>query len=124
MPAVSAPITLWCYVLGDEPCQVFSVEIDSGKVVAVLRKVIKANNPNSLLDASSNELNLWAVSIPLDDNFSKMLEVPPSSQDMLKPWPQVVTYFPQVENGHLHVVVERREQGPFSVSSLHSYINF
>ncbi len=119
MTTVAVPITLWCYVLGDEPRQAFSVEIDSRKVVAVLRKAIKAKNPNSLLDASSNDLKLWTVSVPLDDNFSMISEVPPGSQDMLA-WPRIVTYFPQVEKGRLHIAIERREHVYITVSLIYS----
>ncbi len=109
-----------CYVLGDEPQQVFPVEIVSTKTVAVLRKTIAAENIKSLGNVGSNDLRLWAVSTPL--TIPKLLEVPAGSQKLSQVFSQITTYFPQVKDGHLHVIVERREHGSIPVLFLYPYL--
>ncbi len=95
------------YVLGDEPQQVFPVEIVSTKTVAVLQKAIAAENVKSLGNVGSNDLRLWAVSAPLAS--SKFSEAPPDSKELSQASSPITAYFPQVEDDCLHIVVERHE---------------
>jgi len=57
-------LNLNCWVIGDDPKRVFSVEIAKTKTVAALKKAIK-EDPSSkrdLNDIDAKYLDLWKVS--------------------------------------------------------------
>ena len=60
-------ILVSCLILGDDPDDLFSVEVPKTAYVSALRKGIKAKK-----EFSSKELVLWMVNLPLDDLESKL----------------------------------------------------
>ena len=57
-----------CYILGDDPDQLFTVKIEKTENVSVLKKLIKEEKPSCLKDIDASDLDLWEVSVPFDDD--------------------------------------------------------
>ena len=66
-------ITLNCCILSDDPSHVFSLKIDNNKNVSVLRKAIKDEKKPAFDSITANRLNLWNVSIKINDNLPEKL---------------------------------------------------
>jgi hypothetical protein len=98
----SVPILkLNCFVQGDEPSHVFSVEIASNKLVSALRHAIKDKNPSSFQDVDARSLR---VSIPIDDGLKENV----SNVHVLSPVDQLSDVFSNVLiQKHVHIVVVR-----------------
>ncbi|KAF9107236.1 hypothetical protein BGX29_006922 [Mortierella sp. GBA35] len=61
-------LNLFCLVDGEATSQAFSVEVDSTKTVDHLKNLLKAEQSPDFDDVVANNLTLWSVSIPDDDN--------------------------------------------------------
>jgi hypothetical protein len=66
-------LSLHCYFLGDNPSNIFAVEIEETKNVAILKDAIKENNSTLLKDVDARNLILWKVDLP-DTNLKKDLD--------------------------------------------------
>jgi hypothetical protein len=66
-------ITLQCWVQGDDSDRVFPVEIEPTKTVGTLKEVIKDKKQHSFQNVDADALDLWNVSIPLDDSLDERL---------------------------------------------------
>jgi hypothetical protein len=64
-------LSLNCFLLGDDPDRMFTVEIPKNKNVSILKKLIKEENPSSLDNIDVKNIDLWEVSFPIDDLFFK-----------------------------------------------------
>jgi hypothetical protein len=62
------PLTLFCLVDGEATSQAFSVDIEQTKAVDQLKKVIKTEKAPRFDDVAADELTLWKVEIPDDDD--------------------------------------------------------
>ena len=65
--ATSTLLRLNCWVLGDDSAQIFAVEIDPEKDVGALKKAIKEEKKPVFDDITSDSLEVWKVSIPVDE---------------------------------------------------------
>ena len=64
-------ISLNCFILGDDPKRIFTVEIENTKNVSILRGLIKKKNAHHLSHIAASDLDLWKVDCPIDDLPSK-----------------------------------------------------
>jgi hypothetical protein len=55
-------LKLNCWVLGDDPCHIFSVEIAVSKTVSTLKKAIKDEKKHTFDGIDPDLLDLWKVS--------------------------------------------------------------
>jgi hypothetical protein len=100
-------LQLNCLVLGDDPSCVFSVKIDSNENVSMLRKSIKDEKKPAFDSITADRLDLWNVSIKIDDNLPENLRERPREK-ALRPTEILSDVFP---NGTpavntLHIVVD------------------
>jgi Crinkler effector protein N-terminal domain len=103
----SDELRLNCLVLGDDSDRVFSVEIDNNKNVSMLREAIKDKTKPAFDSTAANRLDLWKVSIKIDDNLPEKLSGRPREK-ALHPTEILSDLFP---NGTpavntLHIVVD------------------
>jgi sulfite reductase alpha subunit-like flavoprotein len=84
--------------------KVFTVEVEKTKNVSILKKLIKEEKAPHLNHVATSDLNLWNVSIPMDDDAGERLENI-DNLEPLKPLLSLLQVFPHVEENHLHVVV-------------------
>lgn len=101
---MSTPTIFKCYVIGDEPNKVFSVKIGTKEIVAALKFAIKAEKPDKFHQLDANDLDLWAVSIPLDENFSEISRVPEDAQE-LGPFQVLGTLCQDMQDDHVHILI-------------------
>ena len=63
-------ITLLCLVKGNTTASAFPVDINKDQLVGHLKKVIKAEQPQTFANVDAKDLKLWKVTIPNDqDDF-------------------------------------------------------
>lgn len=63
-------LSLNCFVLGDDPDQMFTVEIAKTKSISFLKDLIEEKKASQLKDVDASDLNLWKVDLPIS-NFQK-----------------------------------------------------
>ena len=61
-------ITLFCLVKGNTTANAFEVDIEKGKSISHLKKVIKAEKQNDFTSIDADKLKLWKVTIPDDQD--------------------------------------------------------
>jgi len=96
-------ITLVCLVKGNLSANAFAVDIDSGKLVSHLKKVIKAEKQNDFTSVDADKLKLWKVEIS-DDRDSELAN--PALDDELLATRDVGDYWTAPPKRHIHVIVE------------------
>jgi len=105
---MSSTLSLLCYVLGDDPTNIFVVDIAPSKIVAHLRDAIKAKNSPKFNDVPANTLRLWKVSIAVDSSFKERIETSNFvDEESLKPIEELSDIFPELPSRkHVHIVVK------------------
>ncbi|RIB20317.1 hypothetical protein C2G38_1207012 [Gigaspora rosea] len=111
-------ITLSCLVAGENPYDnAFAVEIDTMKLVSLFREAIKEKLHPKLENVSPNDIKLWKVDIPLEEENQK-LELVNTKINVnikeelkgveLKPLSKISKHFPsQPADEHIHIIVQR-----------------
>ena len=98
--------TLNCLVVGDDPDQLFPVEIPKKKSIGFLKRLIKKKAPH-LDHIAASDLDLWQVSFPIDD-----LETELETLDLVghlklsSPEKKLFKFFTNVPKDCLHVIVK------------------
>ena len=60
-------LSLNCFLLGDEPDRMFSVEIPKDKNVSILKKLIKEEKAPHFDHVDASDLDIWMVDLDLDE---------------------------------------------------------
>ena len=66
-------LSLNCFLLGDDPDRMFTVEILNNKNVSILKDLIKEKKASQLKDIDASDLDLWKVDFPIDNLPTKNL---------------------------------------------------
>ena len=66
--ATGTLLRLNCWVLGEDSARIFTVEIDRNKDVGALKKAIKEEKKRAFHDITTDSLQVWKVSIPVDED--------------------------------------------------------
>ncbi|KAG0196341.1 hypothetical protein BGX33_001758 [Mortierella sp. NVP41] len=106
------PLTLFCLVDGEATTNAFPVEIESTKTIGDLKEHIKAKKTINFSDVDADQLTLWRVSIPDDDNDDEILVVLDNVKDKdkkkLKATRELSEVFPdKPPKNTIHVIVQR-----------------
>ncbi|KAK2467191.1 hypothetical protein APHAL10511_000740 [Amanita phalloides] len=67
-------VLLNCLLAGDKEDQVFTVEIAKNKNVSILKKMIKEEKKSLFDHVDASKLDLFQVSLPVDDNFEEWIK--------------------------------------------------
>jgi hypothetical protein len=110
---MSNELTLFCYVLGDKPGRYFSVKIASTEFVDSLKDAIKAKKSPDFDAFPADNLDLYKVSIPIEDFDAKLAnarspEQVKGAQELL-PTTRLRNLFSSIEEDHIHVILRRPE---------------
>jgi Crinkler effector protein N-terminal domain len=106
---MSATLTLLCYILGDDPHKIFSIDIAPTRSVSHLQKAIKEEKNITLKNVKPDALYLWKTSITVESNFKEdiaNLKTQLSKDDSLSPVKLLSTVFPAIIDEHVHVIIE------------------
>ena len=66
-------LSLNCFVVGDDPDRMFTVEIEKTKNVSILKDLIKEKKAPHLNHVAASDLDLWKVDFPIDDLPTKKI---------------------------------------------------
>ncbi|KAK3846355.1 MAG: hypothetical protein J3R72DRAFT_486623 [Linnemannia gamsii] len=100
-------LTLFCLISGEHASRAFPVEVSSSKTVGALKDAIISKKPNAFEHIDANDLVLWRVSIPDDDDLSIPLDSV-SEKKKLKATTKLSKVFDaELPEDTIHIVVER-----------------
>jgi hypothetical protein len=102
-------LNLNCWVLGEESARIFSVEIDPDKNVVELKRAIKEKNTSALAGIDAYSLDVYNVSIPIDEDTNLEAKVKAERLNEKKPmWPlrKLRMTFKDLDKETLHVVIK------------------
>ena len=103
-------LSLNCFVLGDDLKKVFTVKIPKTENVSILKKLIKEEKAPHLNHVAASDLELWNVSIPMDDDTEERLKNI-NNLEPLKSLLPLSHVFPRVEESHLHILIQAPTNG-------------
>src|SRR6266496_3691534 len=102
-------ITLFCLVKGNTTANAFEVNIEKDKSISHLKKVIKAEQPQTFANVDAKDLKLWKVEIPGDHN-DQLRNLILQDSDELLAIRKILKYFPySPPEEHIHVLVSPPE---------------
>jgi hypothetical protein len=102
-------ITLLCLVKGNTTANAFPVDIDKDQLVGHLKKVIKAEQPQTFANVDAKDLKLWKVTIPGDQD-DQLRNLILQDSDELLAIRKISKYFPDSPpEESIHVIVEPPE---------------
>ena len=98
-------LSLNCFVLCDDPDQIFTVEIEKNDNVGILRDLI-IKNASCLKHVDVPTLELWQVDISRD-NLTQLVNFKPDSSLKLLLHEQLFTIFKdEITDENIHVIVK------------------
>jgi len=106
---MSSALSLFCYILGDDPTNIFCVDIEPSKTVSHLRDAIKAKTSHAFKEVDAKTLKLWKVSIAVDSSFKERIETSNFvDEDSLQPATRLSKLFSDspLPEEHVHIVVK------------------
>jgi hypothetical protein len=106
---MATPLSINCWVLGEESTCIFPVEIDGDKNVGDLKKAIKEEKKVALDRIDANTLEIWNVSIPINEDTNLEARVKYLRLDekrLLWPLKGLLRIFRDLDKETLHVVVK------------------
>ncbi|KAF9920028.1 hypothetical protein BGZ67_001615, partial [Mortierella alpina] len=103
-------LTLFCLVDGDS--MPFSVDIDASKTVDHLKKLIKTEKTPRFDDVAADELTLWRVSIPDDDDndLPVLLGSVPEKKKLKATTRLLKVFDTELPDDTIHIIVQRPPQ--------------
>lgn len=117
MSTTTSTLALNCWVLGTQPDEVFTVEIQKDKNLSALKDAIKEKKQQALQFVDADKLKLWPVptAILVDDNFEETV----NGLDLTRPPPRSLRplaglFAESLEPLNLHVVIKVPDDGIYS----------
>src|SRR5947199_1915933 len=99
-------ITLLCLVKGNTTANAFPVDINKDQLVGHLKEAIKAKKHKTFHGVEADELKLWKVSIPGDQD-DQLRNLILQDSDELLAIRKISKYFPDSPpEEHIHVIVK------------------
>ena len=100
------PITLLCLVKGNTTASAFPVDIEKDQLVGHLKKVIKAEQPQTFANVDAKDIKLWKVTIP-DDQDDLLSNLILNDEPELLATREIGDYWTEKPpKRHIHVLVE------------------
>ncbi|PKY31625.1 hypothetical protein RhiirB3_489525 [Rhizophagus irregularis] len=100
-------ITLLCLVKGNTLANAFPVDIEKDQLVGHLKKVIKAENPQTFANVDVKDIKLWKVEIGGDHLDDQLKNLKLNGSDELSAINEIGDYWTEKPpKKHIHVLVE------------------
>ena len=101
-------LTLHCYILDDDPKNLFTIDIDETRTVSILKDLIKEKRATILKDVDSTNLVLWKVDLPAADLKEALDKIDLAESRPLFAIDELSDIFPApIEKGRVHIVIKR-----------------
>ena len=99
-------ITLFCLVKGNTTANAFEVDIEKDKSISHLKKVIKAEQPQTFANVDPKDLKVWKVTIP-DDQDDLLSNLILNDEPELLATREIGDYWTEKPpKRHIHVIVK------------------
>jgi len=101
-------LLLNCWVLGEDSARIFPVKIDRDENVGALKKAIKEEKKPAFDHITADSLDVWNVSIPIDEDTNLQAQVKNLKvleAKSLLPMQPLSGIFQNVVKQHLNVIV-------------------
>jgi hypothetical protein len=102
-------------VLGDNPSHIFTVKIASSENVSILKEAIWTKKIPEFNHVAADKLVVWKVSISLEEFEAKLANAQSPEHvhgsERLIPVEALSNLFSTLENGHIHIILERPASG-------------
>ena len=101
-------LSLNCLVFGDDPERTFTIQIPKTDNVSILKSLIKKEKAPHLDHVAASDLDLWQVSIPIDDDLETELGKInlARSLKLSSPTKKLAKIFTDVADDCLHVIAK------------------
>lgn len=109
------PVLLNCLIVGDKSDKAFVVEISKNKSVSILKKLIKEENPSSLANIDTKDIDLWHVSSAINKLGSKGLSTRSPKLKSERPLSEVLRS--KLDPRCIHIAVRVPTQGEHGIDS-------
>ena len=106
---MATPLRLNCWVLGEDSTRIFPVEVDRDENVGGLKKAIKEEKKQAFDHIDADSLDVWNVSIPIDEDTNLQAQVKGMrlhEKKSLWPLKGLLRIFRDLDQEALHVVVK------------------
>src|SRR6266545_2029199 len=107
--SMATPLRLNCWVLGEDSTRIFPVEVDRDENVGGLKEAIKEKMKPAFDHITANSLDVWNVSIPIDEDTNLQAQVKGMrlhEKKSLWPLKGLLRIFRDLDQEALHVVVK------------------
>ena len=102
---MSSTLKLNCLVFGDDLNNIFQVTVPGSETIATLKEAIKDKKQVALEHVDADALQLWNVSIVVDDGFKENVgKVELRDEEELSPVKKL-SALDEPHDGHLHIIV-------------------
>lgn len=115
-------LTLFCLVDGEATSRAFSVDIDRTKSVDYLKKLVKLEKTPRFNDVAPDELILWRVSIPDDNQVSARIDTLDGKEKLNNPRTRLSELFPEHPDDKTYIIVQRPPQGIANTPCCHCHL--
>ncbi|OAQ23960.1 hypothetical protein K457DRAFT_881817 [Linnemannia elongata AG-77] len=105
-------LSLFCLVNGEATSNAFSIKIPSNDTVDDLKKLIKAEKTNAFSDIDADQLTLWCVSIPDEDDndLPVLLDAVPEKKKLKATTKLSKVFETELPEETIHIIVQRPPQ--------------
>src|SRR5436305_13374059 len=99
-------IILCCFIQGDNPDNIFKIEVENNKFVSNLKEEIKKKKTYAILNFNIDKL--WKVDIPLENDKLNITDIKEFESEELDATKKVVEYFSdKLPYKHIHIIVQQ-----------------
>ena len=99
-------LSLNCYLLGDDPDQIFTVKVSETDNVSTLKDLIKEKNAFALKDVDAKVLKIWRVDLAIPNLKKSLDEITFDDTNSLSPVDVLSDVFLAPTRKHVHVIIE------------------
>ncbi|KAF9946681.1 hypothetical protein BGZ72_000128 [Mortierella alpina] len=106
---MSTTILIYCLVDGEAQSRAFPIRIDSADSIGDLKELIKAKKTPRFNDVAADELTLWQVSVPVNDDEDESLIFLDALTEKKKAFPTKLLsdLFDEIPKDTIHVIVQK-----------------
>ena len=101
-------LSLNCLIHGEVQDKMFTVEVEKTKSVSILKKLIKEEKASRLEHIDASDLDLWDVSIPMDELGAEPVHVNLDAYPKLSPPRKKLSYLfnGTLDDERLHIIAK------------------
>ena len=103
---MSLSLALNCFLVGDDPNQIFTVEIPKNKNVSNLKSLIKKEKFPQFIHIVASNLKIWRVDLPIPDFLESLEKIKLDDTNSLSPVDVLSEVFLAPDRKRVHVIIQ------------------